>query len=438
MKIMAKFLLTMLLLSLIPLAVVGLTALNNMEKVGDVTSDVSEQLADTLTQQSRTELSRSASILADKVKIYVNNYKNDVSSLSKHPSIPELMTLAEVTGVLEDTRETEQDESKQVARHYPADKTGAWQEVNDYFMEVYNERSDEIDLIRIFHSDGFIINGVALGSEDIRDYKGDKSWFVETMDESRASPSDYLVSPISIARRTGTTAIRYTTPLEDQEGNRAGLMIINFKAKAITQSVLDFKFGESGYAMLLDRAYENAEGKINNEWIVTIAQPTENGQQYEIKEDKENASFVAREQLSGDDGFFTYYKDGKEWIGAYAKVPNNRREWYVVVTAPVDEIQAAAVTAGDEIKGTVSTTRNMIITISIITLIVAVLVSVLMAGKITKPLILLKDSADKVTSGDFETQIPQVKGNDEVAELTGSIEMLITAFKFAKGKGGIE
>lgn len=434
MKIVLKFLLAMLSVSLIPIMITGFISLNNMAQISKVTDDASNKLVDTLTEQSRNELSRSAEILADKINIYVNNYKKDIALLSKHPSIPKLMSLAEETGRVEDTRETEPDKSKQVARHYPADKHGAWQEVYDYFMDVYKERSDEVDMIRIFHADGFVINGVALGEEDVRDYKGDKSWFKETMDDSRTAPSEYLVSPISIARRTGTTAIRYTTPLEDLNGKRVGLMIINFKAKAITESITDFKFGKSGYAMLLDKAYENAEGDITKDWVVTIAQPTPDGKQYEIKEDREHASFVSQSQLVEDKGFFEYDKDGKKWIASYYKVPNNRREWYVVVTAPLYEIQAAAVTAGEDINKTVSSTKKIILCTLFVTLIVAVaavLLGMYMAKKVAGPIKSLKDAADKVTSGE-DIQLPAVKGNDEVAELTGSMAMLIEALKFAK------
>jgi HAMP domain-containing protein len=56
---------------------------------------------------------------------------------------------------------------------------------------------------------------------------------------------------------------------------------------------------------------------------------------------------------------------------------------------------------------------------------------------ITKPVIKLKDAADKVTSGE-DAELPSANRNDEVAELTSSMEMLIAAFKFAKQgpKGG--
>jgi hypothetical protein len=78
--------------------------------------------------------------------------------------------------------------------------------------------------------------------------------------------------------------------------------------------------------------------------------------------------------------------------------------------------------------------QNTILVITLITIAVVLVVSIAFANRISKPIKQLKEAADKLTSGEFDTQLPQVKGNDEVAELTGSMEMLIAAYKMKSGK----
>ncbi|MBN2015095.1 MAG: HAMP domain-containing protein [Candidatus Altiarchaeota archaeon] len=79
-------------------------------------------------------------------------------------------------------------------------------------------------------------------------------------------------------------------------------------------------------------------------------------------------------------------------------------------------------------------TQNTIFLITLATIFVVAVTSFLFAKSISDPITKLKDAADKVTSGDFDTPLPEVKGNDEVAELTASLEMLIAAFKMKSGK----
>jgi len=80
--------------------------------------------------------------------------------------------------------------------------------------------------------------------------------------------------------------------------------------------------------------------------------------------------------------------------------------------------------------------NSQFLVIFAIVLALAVALALFLANVISKPLIQLKDAADKTTSGDFNVVLPEAKGDDEVAQLTGSVEMLVTAFKAGRKKGG--
>ena len=110
--------------------------------------------------------------------------------------------------------------------------------------------------------------------------------------------------------------------------------------------------------------------------------------------------------------------------------------WSVALVVPVSEIVEPAEAIRDEIKLHTEGlgTQNKVLFITLITMVIVIIISIFFAKTLSDPIKKLKDAADKITSGE-DAEIPTARGNDEVAELTGSMEMLITAFKFAK-KGG--
>lgn len=108
------------------------------------------------------------------------------------------------------------------------------------------------------------------------------------------------------------------------------------------------------------------------------------------------------------------------------------------VTSPLHDANGIPIaTAGikfdmTEIESHMRATNMLFLTI--IMLIIAIIITVVMANSITKPIMQLKDVADKVTSGNFDAQLPDVNTNDEIAELTASIEMLIVGLKLKRGE----
>lgn len=85
--------------------------------------------------------------------------------------------------------------------------------------------------------------------------------------------------------------------------------------------------------------------------------------------------------------------------------------------------------------GILAFTESMIVQIIVFTLVVIILlviISFIFARSISLPIKKLKSAADKVTMGNFDVKLPEAKGTDEVADLTSSMEMLISALKNKK------
>lgn len=72
------------------------------------------------------------------------------------------------------------------------------------------------------------------------------------------------------------------------------------------------------------------------------------------------------------------------------------------------------------------------IAIFLIVVVIVILISFLIAQSISEPIIKLKKAADNVTQGNFDAKLPSSSGSSEIAELTASMEMLITALKNKK------
>jgi methyl-accepting chemotaxis protein len=105
-------------------------------------------------------------------------------------------------------------------------------------------------------------------------------------------------------------------------------------------------------------------------------------------------------------------KTGEEIIANYNPIPGTNL--YIVVTTPEKEAFVAA--------------RALLITVltfGIGFLIIGMVLSFALASRITKPLNELKEVANQIGAGDFKVEV-NVKSNDEVGELAGHDEKIIT------------
>jgi len=77
--------------------------------------------------------------------------------------------------------------------------------------------------------------------------------------------------------------------------------------------------------------------------------------------------------------------------------------------------------------------KNQYILGTIVMLLISIVIALIFTRYIATPIMQLKDVADKVTSGNFDAKLPEAT-NDEIGELTASIEMLIVGLKIKRGQ----
>jgi methyl-accepting chemotaxis protein len=168
----------------------------------------------------------------------------------------------------------------------------------------------------------------------------------------------------------------------------------------IVKQVKEYKFSDEGIVYLID-IYDDRFGNV-------LAHPNfESGTNLLSKD-------YVNEIVNNKEGIIQYEVDGKRKIAAYVQFE------------PYDII----VVAENNLLEEQSIQTKQIIGLSVALLLISIIVSLVFSRTITGPIKKLRESADKVTNGEFDTQLPQLKSKDEIAELTASLEMLIMAFKF--------
>ncbi len=165
------------------------------------------------------EIELKTQILADRCQILniqisnnLEDCENTFNIIHQYPPIQEFIEFRASNDTLDDEFAL-LSPSEQIEGSFYTGKlnsTSLYQEVLQYFQSV-SSKQPGLEMLRVFWADGNLLVGVMNGEEDSVDYKGDKSWFQDTLRMN--NPEEIYISPISIARQTNTTAIRLAFPL---------------------------------------------------------------------------------------------------------------------------------------------------------------------------------------------------------------------------------
>lgn len=179
----------------------------------------------------------------------------------------------------------------------------------------------------------------------------------------------------------------------------SGVKKAQYDAGSMLQTM---KIGDLGYVFIVDR-----EGLV-------IVHPEEE----QIGVNLQDQSWFD-EMAKQPSGQLDYRWNGTRNLAAYEYFP--AWEWYVIVTDPFSEIY-----------GSINKTRDLVISLAIIGSILMVLLIVFLARKMTAPLRLLVDGAQKIGDGDLESRVP-VNSNDEFGELSAAFNTMSTQLQKSHG-----
>ena len=179
----------------------------------------------------------------------------------------------------------------------------------------------------------------------------------------------------------------------------SGVKKAQYDAGSMLQTM---KIGDLGYVFIVDK-----EGLV-------IVHPEE----AQIGVNLHDQSWFD-EMAKQPSGQLDYRWNGTRNLAAYEYFP--AWEWYVIVTDPFSEIY-----------GSINKTRDLVISLAIIGSILMVLLIVFLARKMTAPLRLLVDGAQKIGDGDLESRVP-VNSNDEFGELSAAFNTMSTQLQKSHG-----
>lgn len=386
-SVSVQLVLLILVCTLIPLGVTTYVAIG--ESQAALESTTSERLeADTGAVAQNAE---------DRSEIFATQ----LEQVRDHPAIEELIELRYENHEIE-SRVDEFEEGTA----YPKLLSGEpeYETAVEHFHTVA-ERNEHIDMVRVFWEDGNVLAGHTLGEETREDYRGDKLWFHQTMNEEATGVDEVYISNINIARSTDSPAIRYVMPIE-HDGERVGLVIINYQAVQITEAAETLEIGENGYGMMVAPNYVTAEGDELGAAFIS------HGDDPGLAFDEASAGdiYLPEDELVGQEGTFEYDYDGQSWHAEYERVVIGGEEYYAIATVPTDQMLAAA-TAIRNLGGAVAGGSALVV----------FLVGFVATRRLTNPLQRLTDDAAAVADGKYDREIHRSSVNTEIDDLSRAI-----------------
>jgi len=199
------------------------------------------------------------------------------------------------------------------------------------------------------------------------------------------------------------TMTTYSVPFYKQKaGHRefAGIVSVDLSLNWLRNIVLSLKIGKTGYAFLITHngtfvTHPDID-LIMNETIFSVAEAQK----------RPEIRTIGRHMIAGEKGFTAFnglVSKHRYWM-AYTPLPANG--WSLGVLFPQNELMA-------EIY---SLTKSMII-LGICGFFMIMMIILLIAGRITKPLRSLAASAEQIAMGNLETTIQIPESRDEVGRL---------------------
>ena len=200
-----------------------------------------------------------------------------------------------------------------------------------------------------------------------------------------------------------TIMTTYSVPFyRHRNGKRefAGIVSVDLSLNWLRNVVSSLKIGKTGYAFLITRngtfvTHPNIN-LVMNETIFSIA---EAGKNPGIRE-------IGRHMIAGEKGFT-----------AFTSLINKRRYWMVYTPLPANGWSLGVLFPQNELMAGIHSLTRIMLILGLGGFFLIMLVILLTAGQITKPLRALAKSADQIATGNLETDITIPENRDEVGRL---------------------
>lgn len=214
-----------------------------------------------------------------------------------------------------------------------------------------------------------------------------------------------LGQQVVISRTNGQPALILSVPIAAEQ-KLAGVLAIGMTINDVSNSIAGVQIGRSGHAFLLD-----STGKV-------IAHPRKDYVET-LKDLSQHPAFLGASELAKKRVVFTDER-GRSVL-AYAR--KTKEGWTLVVQQDTDEAYAPIAAAN----------RNALVLLAL-TLLLVVVVSSLLAQRLTRPIRSLTRVADEISRGNLKASIAEAARSDEIGALARAVDRLGASVKAAMAR----
>lgn len=245
-----------------------------------------------------------------------------------------------------------------------------------------------------------------------------RPWFVAAAPEANPDKTAAWSDPYLDAAANGLV-ITTSYPVYDRIGNFHGVVAMDVQLNRITDIVSNIKLGETGHAFLLDkggRLIAMPEAAYQDFGITPEAFPLGNALEATATPSLATSDLwtVVEKMITGGSGLETITINGIENFIIYSPVPEV--DYNLAIVVPVQELVVGSTSATEQIAGA---TRNTILFGGILVaglLVLALLATLYISNRLTKPLVSLTTTAEEIAKGNLNAEAI-VQGSDEIGLL---------------------
>lgn len=267
--------------------------------------------------------------------------------------------------------------------------------------EPYRFLEDSLYFAPYYYRDGDSLRYESLGGEDYQYFYQD--WYqIPAITQIPAWSEPYF-------DEGGGNIIMstYSVPFyEFKDGNKefSGVVTVDISLEWLDELLASMKIFESGYAFLISsNGTIIAHPQENIEMNQTIFSVAEENNRPELRE-------VGRKMIKGESGFLEYESIYTGKVGYMLYKPLASTGWSLVMVFPKDELFAD-----------LNELNERLLAVGIIGLGLLLFTIMLISQRITRPLTHLAKITQNIGGGNFDVELPDVHGKDEIAQLNHSI-----------------
>ncbi len=223
------------------------------------------------------------------------------------------------------------------------------------------------------------------------------------------STKKLYISEVLVSKVTNNKVITIALPILDDGGNFQGLIFSQVAINTLEKSLGTVTVAETGHALMLSQ---------NGDYIYH-KNPDLVGKNYKDLDSTLNSEKLLSEAiLNGVEGYTSFDTDKGSMITAYSEVALTG--WKVGVVAPMKEVFS-------KLTRSYYITANMVVVV----IVFAILISILIASRISRPLKMAAKHLDTLANADFTQEISEkyFKSKDEIGMLAKSVNIMSKSIK---------